>query len=83
MAVREIVPADRAAHAKRKRLEHEYLFVDATNELGYDTIVAIIEAVNQKSEEPLTRLPDRWREKAIAAFREQQAKKGEVVRLIV
>jgi hypothetical protein len=81
MIVREITPAARAAHARRRHLEREYYLWDAVADFGYDGVAAIIEAFKQESERPLTRLPPRWRDKAISAFRERQWRTAKVVRL--
>jgi hypothetical protein len=81
MIVREITPAARAAHARRRRLQYEYILLDAAAEFGCDAVAAIIEAFKQESERPLTRLPPKWRDKAISTFRERKWKTAEVVRL--
>jgi hypothetical protein len=81
MTVREISPAARAAHARRRRLEREYYLLDAVADFGYDGVAAIIEAFRDDSEGPLARLPAKWRDKAISTFREQKWRTAKVVRL--
>jgi hypothetical protein len=81
MTVREITPAARAAHARRRRLEREYILLDAAAEFGCDAVAAIIEAFKQESEQPLARLPAKWRDKAISAYRERRWMTPKVVRL--
>jgi hypothetical protein len=61
---------DRAAAAQRRRREQDALFAHFLVVVGEDALRTLLEAITQNSEQPLARLPLKWRERAIAAFRQ-------------
>jgi hypothetical protein len=70
MNVRQIAPY-REARARRRRREQNYVFKHLVALAGENVMRALLQAVIQRSEQPLARLPaSKWRESAIAAFRE-------------
>ena len=63
----------RTVGAVNKRREQQLAELRAaTATLGEDVMMAIIEAVRQDFDRPLAGLPDKWRDKAIAAFRQMK-----------
>jgi hypothetical protein len=59
---------DRAAAAQRRRREQDALFAHFLVVIGEDALRTLLEAITQNSD--LARLPLKWRERAIAAFRQ-------------
>jgi len=53
---------DRAAAAQRRRREQDALFAHFLVVVGEDALRTLLEAITQNSEQPLARLPLKWRE---------------------
>jgi hypothetical protein len=52
------------------RREQNIIMKEAVAVMGEDVVHMLIDAVTQQSEAPLMDLPDEWRDRAIAAFRQ-------------
>ena len=71
-----------AAAAQRRRREQDALFAHFLVVVGEDALRTLLEAITQNSEQPLARLPLKWRERAIAAFRQvPQRREAQIVPL--
>ena len=60
----------------RRRREQDALFAHFLVVVGEDALRTLLEAITQNSEQPLARLPLKWRERAIAAFRQVPLRRG-------
>ena len=82
--IRRILSADRERFKTRRRRQLHIELDLAVAYMGEDFVIAIMKAVKDDSETPLTQLPaSAWRDEIIAKFRERHAgrKTAEIVRL--
>lgn len=64
-----------ARHPKSRR-EQDRRLKEAVAVMGESVVLVLIDAVIQKSERPLRKLPDEWRDRAISSFRQFVKKQG-------
>jgi len=82
--VRKIMPADRESFATRRQRQHQIDLDLAVAHMGEDAVIALLEALRNDSEAPLSQLPaSAWRDGVIAEFRVRRAgrKTAEILRL--
>jgi len=69
--VHRILPSDRESFATRRRRQHQIDLDLAVAHMGEDAVIALLEALRDDSDAPLTQLPaSAWRDGIIAELRE-------------